>query len=89
MAHFIGYKPTGLYMPSFDVLDGDYSKIENIDMSPDGGLHAGPFTTGSEAARSGRKIKPEFVPTKILWESRQNRISDYFTPRTMPLSRNV
>jgi hypothetical protein len=37
MAHFIGYKPTGLYAPIFDVLDGDCSKIENIDMSPDGG----------------------------------------------------
>jgi uncharacterized protein DUF1629 len=84
MAHFLGYKPTGLYRPSFDVLDGDYSKIQNIDMSPDGGLHAGPFTTGSEAARSGRKIKSEFVPTKILWESRPNRISDHFTPQGMP-----
>jgi hypothetical protein len=84
MAHFIGYKPTGLYMPIFDVLDGDYSKIENIDMLPDGGLCAGPFTAGSFAVRNGRKIKPEFVPTKILWESRPNRISDHFTPRTIP-----
>jgi hypothetical protein len=84
MAHFIGYKPTGLYRPIFDVLDGDYSKIENIDTSPDGGLDAGRFTTGSDAARNGRRIKPEFVPTKILWESEPDSISDYFTPRTVP-----
>jgi hypothetical protein len=76
MAHFIGYKPTGLYAPIFDVLD--------IDMSLDGGLNAGRFTTGSAAVSNGRKIKPEFVPTKILWESGPNRISDYFTPRTIP-----
>jgi len=84
MAHFVGYKPTGLYAPVFDVLDGDCSKIENVDMSPDGGLNAGRFTEGSAAVRSGRKIKPEFVPTRILWESRPNRISDFFTPRGIP-----
>lgn len=84
MAHYIAYKATGLYLPVFDVLDGDCSKIENIDTSPDGGLNAGRFTRGSDAACSGRKIKPGFVPTKILWESRPNRISDYFTPRTIP-----
>jgi hypothetical protein len=84
MAHFIGYKPKGLYMPIFDVLDDDYSKIENIDTSPDGGLNVGRFITGSAAVHGGRKIKPEFVPTKILWESRPNRISDSFTPRTIP-----
>lgn len=66
MAHFIGYKPTGLYAPVFDALDGDCGKIENVDMSPDGGLGAGRFTAGSFAVRNGRKIKPEFVPTKIL-----------------------
>lgn len=58
-----------------EYLDGDISKLECKDMSQDGGTT---FRSGYESALRGRRIKSDYVPTKIEWRSKMP-VSDYGT----------
>lgn len=49
---------------SVEALDGDRKKIEYVDRTPDPGA-GGLFKPGQLS--SGRRVKQEFVPTKVVW----------------------
>ena len=69
MVYGLNVKPEHGYYVGVDALDGDISRIEVIDQTPDGGL---PFIPIVQPAHTmGRAVKPQFVPTKMRWDDRQ------------------
>ncbi|NJM81901.1 MAG: hypothetical protein HC844_04820 [Tabrizicola sp.] len=62
---------TNLY---FDFLDGDMKKVENEDRSIDIGINPADWT---EAMRFGRRVKTEFLPTRIRPTTNQSRMPDF------------
>lgn len=57
--------------PNGKALDGDGSKIRAVDGSRDGGL-----AVDFQAMISGRRVLPDYVPTKVQWKS-SKRILDF------------
>lgn len=58
----------------FDLLDGDLDKVENEDRSIDIGINP-PRST--RAMRFGRRVKTEFLPTRIRPTTNQSRMPDF------------
>ena len=53
-----------------DQLDGDFSKVELVDYTRDGGML-------NSALGSGRPVKTEFMPTRMLWDEAAGAIPDF------------
>lgn len=69
MVYGLSVKPEHGYYVEVEALDGDISKIEVADQTPDGGL---PFLPTIQPAHTmGRPVKPDFVPTRMRWGDRQ------------------
>src|SRR5688572_2676914 len=76
MVYGLHVKPEHGYYVKVEALDGDISRVEVVDRTPDGGL---PFSTVIESAsRMGRPIRTDFVPTKMRWcDRRRHAIPDF------------
>jgi len=69
MVYGLNVKPEYGYYVEVDPLDGDISRIEVVDQTPDGGL---PFIPTIQPAHTmGRPVKPDSVPTRMRWGDRQ------------------
>ena len=70
MVYGLNVKPEHGYYVKVDLLDGDISRIEVVDQTPDGGV---PFVRHLQSAPTmGRPVKTDFVPTKMRWCDRQH-----------------
>lgn len=66
MVYGLNIKPTQGYYVEVDALDGDLSKVEILDSTPDGGL---PLNR-SYVFSSGRAVVPDHMPTRMQWADR-------------------
>jgi hypothetical protein len=64
--YYLGSKPTLGHYANTQTLDGDVSKIEVADKSPDAGFDLN--TASTYAANQGRPISTEHVPTRVEWQ---------------------
>lgn len=66
MVYAISYRPKPSSYPDFDALGGDRQKIALEDETRDG-------STGIHVSQnfSGRRLKTEHIPTRILWRSKR------------------
>lgn len=68
MVYGLNVKPEHGYYVKVNPLDGDISRIEVVDQTPDGGLS---FINGMRGASTmGRAVKLAFVPTRMQWADR-------------------
>jgi hypothetical protein len=63
MAHGLDVKPEHGYYVLVVPLDGDLTKVEIADQTPDGGL----TPNNRRTFTAGRAVKTEFMPTKMEW----------------------
>ena len=73
MTYFLGDKAIGHSTLSFEYLDGDIGKVENEDRSIDIGINP---PSSTQAMCFGRRVKTEFLPTRIRPNTSQTRIPD-------------
>lgn len=74
MTYYLGEKALGHTNLYFHFLDGDMDKVENEDRSIDIGINP-PRST--RAMRFGRRVKTEFLPTRIRPSTNQSRMPDF------------
>ena len=76
MVYGLNVQPEHGYYVKVEALDGDLSKIDVVDKTPDGGM---PFSTFmQDPSTMGRPIKPDFVPTKMQWcDQQRHAIPDF------------
>lgn len=74
MTYFLGDKALGHTNLYFDFVDGDMDKVENEDRSIDIGINP-PRST--QVMRFGRRVKTEFLPTRIRPTTNQSRMPDF------------
>lgn len=67
MVYRMGYKCPWDKFPQMQFLDGDPYKVELIDKTPEPGLS---ILGSKQHALLGRPIKPNNVPTTLLWQNR-------------------
>jgi hypothetical protein len=73
MTYSLGHKALGHTNLHFDYVDGDIDKVENEDRSIDIGINP-PEST--ETMLFGRRVKTEFLPTRIRPTTNQSRMPD-------------
>ncbi|MEW5683900.1 MAG: DUF1629 domain-containing protein [Pseudomonadota bacterium] len=66
--YFLGTKPTLGHYAGYKLLDGDVSKIEVADKTPDAGFDLN--TASTYPCYQGRAVKTDFVPTKIEYQEK-------------------
>lgn len=64
--YYLGSEPTLGHYAGIEPLDGDVSKIEVADKTPDAGFS--PHTASSYPTSQGRPIITEHAPTKVEWQ---------------------
>jgi len=74
MTYQLYEKPLGHTSLDFDFVDGDMKKVENEDRRIDIGINPPDW---SIAMRFGRRVKTEFLPTRIRPTTNQNRMPDF------------
>ncbi|WP_422375638.1 imm11 family protein [Roseibium sp.] len=71
----IGFDEVAGYTIDRDYLDGDVDKIEYVDTTPDHGSNPS-FKPGRMYA--GRPVKPDFIPTRMVWRNKDIPPYDFF-----------
>ncbi|WP_333816258.1 imm11 family protein [Tabrizicola sp.] len=74
MTYQLYEKPLGHTSLDFDLVDGDMKKVENEDRSIDIGINPPEL---SQVMRFGRRVKTEFLPTRIRPLTNQSRMPDF------------
>jgi hypothetical protein len=74
MTYLLHDKPLGHTNLYFDFIDGDMRKVENEDLSVDIGINPPDWT---QAMRFGRRVKTEFLPTRIRPTTNQKNMPDF------------
>ncbi|WP_305986462.1 imm11 family protein [Roseibium sp. MMSF_3544] len=78
----MGRKEEAGFLVEREFLDGDPRKIEYVDTTLDMGDNP-LFEAGRMYA--GREVKPEHIPTKMMWSSKKHRPYDVFMQRGLIL----
>ena len=63
------------YVVAMELLDGNLRKVEYVDTTFDPGSIGGSFDTGE--TKSGRSIKSDFLPTRVIWKGPKARVPDF------------
>lgn len=74
MIYNLHYKALGHTNLQFDLVDGDLGKVENEDRSIDIGINP---PSATEAMEFGRRVRTDFLPTKIRPTTAQSRMPDF------------
>ena len=77
MVYYLGTEILGKSWPGSEPLDGDTSKVEVIDSTPDGGLD---FRPGERSYKSGRWVKTEHLPTRMEWQEKAKLLPEIGHP---------
>jgi hypothetical protein len=79
MVYAMNIQGPGVRGPGVTPLDGDFSKVELVDYTRDGGML-------NHTMGSGRPVRPEFVPTRMLWGLDRSDIPDFEDSHALNIS---